>query len=127
MQLAPNGSLVVQQYRRSQLISLGTTVTGTSATQILAAQSGGVYADIASLTITTTPGTSQAFTATLSDGTNSYVFDLDQNNAAGVNTISITFNPPLPASSAAHSWTQQNSQSVTTHTTVVAIKQTANF
>jgi hypothetical protein len=128
MQLAQNGSLIVQPYRRSQIFTQTTTITSASIATILAAPPAGIFADITNLIITTTTsGTSNPFTVQITDGTAIYTFDLNTNQAVGPPTINITFNPPLAATSAAHIWQQTNSSATpTTHTTVVAVKQ-ANF
>ena len=129
MQLGPNGNLIDQPYRRSQIITQATTITSTSATTVLNAQSSGIYADITNLIISTTSATpSTPFTVIISDGTKSYTFDLNTDQTVGPPTINIAFIPPLTASSSATPWTQTNSSATpTTHTTVVAVKQAANF
>lgn len=128
VQLAPNGSLIDQTYRRSQIaVSSVATTSGTPST--LFSGIAGTYIDLTSLTITTpSSNTSNVFTASITDGTVTYVFDLNTDEATGANTISITFNPPLPMSATGDSWKQSNTGTlITTHTTVVAVKQTANF
>jgi len=128
------GNLFVKPYRRSQTVSQATTIaSSSSATTILAAQAAGIFADISKLIITVTPAavTAIQFTATLSDGTNSYVFDLDTGvtaatGAEGVD-LDLDFNPPLPATTAATAWTLTLSvATVTVNVTVVAVKQKAS-
>jgi hypothetical protein len=134
------GNLFVKPIRRQNTTSKATTIAAsTTATTILAAQASGVFADISNLLITVTPTAGATagvtFTATLSDGTNSYIFDMNTGNDSTTtiagnpgDPINIHFNPPLPATSAATAWTQTNSVStgVTTHTTVVAVLQKAS-
>jgi hypothetical protein len=134
------GSLFVKPIRRQNTTSKATTIAASaSATTILAAQAAGVFADISNIIITVTPTAGATagvtFTATLSDGTNSYIFDMNTGNDSTTtiagnpgDPINIQFNPPLPAASAATAWTQTNSVStgVTTHTTVVAVLQKAS-
>ncbi len=126
------GSLFVKPYRRAQTTSKATTIASSSGTTtVLAAQAAGIFADISSLVITVTPAAATAiqFTATLSDGTNSYLYDLDTGTTAAssvAGTVNITWNPPLPATSAATAWTIALSvATVTVHITVVAALQKA--
>ena len=133
------GSQFVKPYRRSQTVVQATTIASSSAaTPVLAAQAAGIFADISNLIITVTPAagavTNIPFTATLSDGTNSYIFDLDT-GATGSATVSgsgptnlvATFNPPIPASTAATAWQLTLSvNTVTVHVTTVAVLQKAS-
>jgi len=126
------GSAFVKPYRRSQVVSKATTIAAsTAATTVLAAQGAGIFADISNLIVTTTPAatTSTAYTVTLSDGTNSYIFDLTQGlaTAAGEDQVNINFNPPLPAATANTAWTITNSTTTpTNHITIVAVLQKAS-
>ena len=126
------GSQFVKPYRRSQTVGQATTIASTTgATTVLAAQAAGIFADISNLIITITPiaVTAVAVTATLSDGSLSYIFDLDSGvvAAGGSSIINANFNPPLPASSVATPWTIALSVStVTVHVTVVAVLQKAS-
>lgn len=124
----PHSRSVLKGHRRSQIITQATAITSSSVQTILAAQTG-FYTDITNLIITTTSvNASTPFTVSITDGTNTYLFDLNPDQAVGSNTISIPFNPPLPAASSGHIWQQTNSSATpTTHTTVVAVKQAANF
>lgn len=128
------GSVFVKPYRRSQTASQATTITNSGATiTVLAAQAAGIFADLSKLVIAVTPAatTGTAFTATLSDGTKSYIYDMDT-GVAGATAIegvpvNLDFNPPLPASSAATAWTVTLSvATVTVHITVVAALQKAS-
>lgn len=137
------GSLFVKPYRRGQTTAKATTISNSvAATTVLAAQAAGIFADIATLVMTVTPaptatgGLDTAFTATLSDGTNSYIFDMDT-GAVGTATItggpptniSVSFNPPLPATTAATAWTVTLSVAMANnpvHITVVAALQKAS-
>lgn len=126
------GSLFVKPFRRSQTVSKGTTIAlSGSATSVLPVQGSGVFADITQLVITATPAavTAVSFTATLSDGTATYIFDI---NTGVVGTLAqpplvINFNPALPATTANTAWTVTlSSSSVTVHITVVAVLQQAS-
>jgi hypothetical protein len=105
------GDLFVKPYRRSQVVSQATTIAAsTSATTVLAAQAASTFADISNLIITPSPIATTAidFTATLSDGTKTYIFGLNTGVTAtgtGSGPLVINFNPPLPATTAATAWT----------------------
>jgi hypothetical protein len=128
------GSLFVKPFRRSQTVAQATTITASTATTtVLAAQAAGIFADISSLTMTVVPGATvdTAFTATLSDGTNSYVFSMDTGalgTAVGVPApISLAWNPALPATTAATIWTiALSSATPTVYIVVVATLQKAS-
>jgi hypothetical protein len=134
LQMDYGGSLFVKPLRRSESVAQATTIaSSSSATTVLAAQATGIFADISNLIITVTPAatTNLAFTATLSDGTNSYIYDMDTGglatSVADPTQININFNPPLPATSAATAWTIALSvATVTVHITVVAVLQKAS-
>jgi hypothetical protein len=130
-----NGSTFVKPIRRSQTVAQATTITNSSATTTILAADGtaGVFRDISNLMITVTPAatTDLAFTATLSDGTNSYIFDMDTGALATATAdptiINLSFNPPLPATSSATLWSLTLSiNTVTVHVTVVAVRQKAS-
>lgn len=125
------GSLFVKPYRRGQTVSQATTISATGATTILAAQAAGIFADITTLIISVTPQatTASSFTATISDGTNSYVIDLiAQVTTANGTTppVVLQFDPPLKATAAATAWTINISATNTIHVTVVAALQKAS-
>ncbi len=130
------GDVFVRPYRRSQVVRQATTISNSSgSTTVLAAQAASVFADISNLIITVTPGatTDLAFTATLSDGTVSYIFDMDTGalltSVASPSQINVNFNPPLPATTAATAWTIALSAALSTspvHITVVAVIGLAN-
>lgn len=126
-------SLFVKPFRRSQTLSQATTISSSSAAHtILAAQVSGpgspLFTDLTQLTITcTAQATGVAFTATLSDGTNSFIYDL---NTGSTTSLVIAppfmeqFNPALPATNSNTAWTLTlSSSSVTCHVTVVAVLQ----
>jgi len=130
------GSLFVKPIRRAQTVSKPTTITNSAAaTTVLAAQAAGIFADIAKIVMTVIPiagiVAETTFTATLSDGTNSYIFDMDAGDLGSTTVpgtaptnVNISFNPPLPATTAATAWTVALSVStVTVHITTVAILQ----
>lgn len=127
------GSVFVKPYRRGQTVGKSTTISSTTATAIVAAPSAGIFADLASLVITVTPQstTGEAFTVTVSDGTVSYIFDMFTGVSATLASqpITLTFNPPIPATTAATAWNATVS-AVTTqptiHVTTVAILQKAS-
>ena len=126
------GSLFVKNTRRSQTAAQGTTITNsTTATAVTATPAAATFADLSQLIITVTPiaVTAIAFTATLSDGTNTYIYDIDTGvtAAGGGSAISINFNPPLPATSAATGWTVALSvNTVVAHITTVVVLQKAS-
>src|SRR5271157_75080 len=121
------GSIFIKPYRRGQTVSKATTCTTTAATTILAAQAAGIFADISTIVITVTGAAAAAFTVTLSDGTNSYIYDMTTGTATSTGTqVNITFNPPLPAASAATAWTLAMSAANTVHVTLVAVLQKAS-
>jgi hypothetical protein len=128
------GSIFVKPLRRSQTVTQATTITtSTGATSVLAAQATGIFADISSLVITVAPGATAntAFTATLSDGTNNFIFDMFTGALATVPAspvgVNVLFNPPLPATAAATAWTVTlSSATPTVHITVVAVLQKAS-
>jgi hypothetical protein len=127
------GSLFVKNYRRAQTVTKATTIASSAtATTVLAAQAAGIFADISMLIITTTAAatTPIQFTATLSDGTNSFIYDLDTGATATPSpqgNLVFNFTPPIPATTAATAWTIQLSvATVTVHITVVAVLQKAS-
>src|SRR5579864_26270 len=126
------GSLFVKNTRRSQTAAQGTTITTTTtATAVTATPAASTFADLSQLIITVTPiaGTAIAFTATLSDGTNTYIYDLDTGVIAtgGGDLLVANFNPPLPATSAATGWTVALSvNAVVAHITTVVVLQKAS-
>lgn len=127
VQLDAYGSLFIKPYRRSQTVPQATTITTTTKTTILAAQAAGIFADISTLIVTAqSSATAAAFTVTLSDGTNSYIYDMNVDNAVGTQELNINFEPPLPATSAATAWTLQLSVAETVHVTCVGVLQKAS-
>jgi hypothetical protein len=126
------GSTFVKPYRRGETIGQATTIASSSAaTTVLTAGAAGIFLDIASLVITATgQATNVAFTATLSDGTNSYVFDLNTGSTTTFTPappLVVNFDPPLKAASAATAWTiALSSAAVTVHITVNAVLQKAS-
>lgn len=109
---------VVLNHVRDLITATPTTITNSSsATSVMAAGAAGVFRDIISLIITQSSGT--ATTATLSDGTASYIFDLAATAGTG---LSIQFPTPLPATSTATAWTLQlGVNTITVHVTVIAV------
>jgi hypothetical protein len=128
------GSLFVKPIRRSETVSQATTIASSAAsTTILAAQAAGIFADISNLIVTVTAAAaiSLPFTVTLSDGTQSYIFDMETGALATSPAISVplnlSFNPPLSATTAATVWTITLSvATVTVHITVNAVLQKAS-
>ena len=128
------GSQFVKPYRRSQTVAQATTIAAsTTKTTVLAAQAAGVFADISTLIMTVVPGATvdTAFTAILTDGTNNYTISMDTGalgTAVGVPApINITFNPPLPATTAATVWSVTLSSSTpTVYINIVAVLQKAS-
>jgi hypothetical protein len=111
------GNLFHRPFRRSDMVTKALTITSTStATTLFTAGAAGVYTDLTNLVITPTPlaGTTASivFTATISDGTNNYIFDMISGNAGVTGTadssalgVNVAFNPPLTAAVAATTWT----------------------
>lgn len=128
-QIDPNGSLFIAKYRRSQVVAKATTISATGATTILAAQGAGIYADLTDLLITVSDqaSTASAFTVTLSDGTASYIFDLEAPVTPALGSpLLLQFSPFLPATSANTAWTINESATNTIHVSVVALLQQAS-
>jgi hypothetical protein len=133
------GSLFVKPYRRSQTTAQGTTIASSSgATNILPVGASGIFVDLASLTISVTPlaaaAAPVAFTATIGDGTNTYIYDL-QADALGTTVLisnpsgplALTFNPPIPGVTSATQWKATLSvNNVTVHITAVGVLQGAS-
>ncbi len=125
------GSLFVRPARRSATVAQASVISSVSTpVTALAAQASGVFSDISTVVMTVTAAASAdiAFTVTLSDGTASYVFDLDtgalSTAVAAPPPLVINFNVPLPATTAATAWTvTSSSASVTVHITLVAVLQ----
>jgi hypothetical protein len=133
LQLAPNGSLLVQPYRRSQTGVATGSIASTTAATMIAAGSSGVYNDITELVLSLSAETTAAYiTVNVSDGTNTYKFGIASEavGTAGSGSwpVVITFNPPLPATSSATAWTiALSAADATVQYTVEYVKQTANF
>jgi hypothetical protein len=127
-QLGPNGNLLVQVFRRSQIgVATGSIASTTAATMITAGSSG-VYNDITELVLSESAETTAAvITVNVSDGTNSYKFGIDC-ATTGASPIVIQFSPPLPAASAATAWTiAESAADCTVQYSASYVKQTANF
>jgi hypothetical protein len=127
------GSVFVKPYRRGQTAGKSTTISGTTATAIVTAPGAGIFADLAGLYITVTPQatTGEAFTISISDGTNTYVFDMFTGITATVapTSIQLNFDPPIPATSTATAWNATVSTITTQptiHVTTVAVLQKAS-
>jgi hypothetical protein len=125
------GSIFVKPYRRSETVAQATTIASSAAaTTVLAAQAAAIFADINTLVITATAAltTDLQFTATLSDGTASYIFDMETGTiATPASPLVISFNPPISATTAATAWTIALSvATVTVHITVGAVLQKAS-
>ncbi len=127
------GSLFVKPYRRAQTVASKATITNSAvAVTVLPAQAAGIFADISSLVVTATPAASVSlpFTLTLSDGTATYVWDMETGalatSPADGTLLNFTFNPPIPATTAAVAWTiATNVATVTVHATSIAVLQKA--
>jgi hypothetical protein len=134
LQCNGSGVLFIRNFRRS--LTIGKTVTianSAAAVTIFAAQSSGVFLDISQVFISVLPlaaGTAPiSFTATLSDGTNNYIFDLQ---AVQIGTavlvsnplppLNVNFNPPILETNAATAWTLTLSvATVTVHVNIQGI------
>ena len=130
------GSAFVKPYRRSQTVAQGSVINAsTSPVTCLAAQGVGIFADISTLIITVTAAatTDLGFTVTLSDGTATYIFDMNTGSLGGGsddpnNPLMISFPAALPATSTNTAWTVTSSVStgVVCNITVVAVLQKAS-
>lgn len=125
------GSLFVKPFRRGQTGHQATTISATGATTIITAQAAGIFADISTLVISVTPQatTASSFTASLSDGTATYIVDLiaQVTTAAGTTPpVILQFNPPLAATTAATAWTINMSATNTIHVSAVFALQKAS-
>lgn len=71
-------------------------------------------------------------TVQVADGTNTYSYgfacEADGTAGAGNQPVAITFNPPLPETTAATAWTiKESAADCTVQYTVEYVKQSANF
>jgi hypothetical protein len=133
------GSLLVKTARRGQVISQATTIASSAAaTTIIAAGAASTFRDITKIFISVVSLAAGAapisFTATLSDGTSNYIFDMQADQlGTGVlisnpsPPLNLDFNPPLSATTAATAWTITLSvATVTVHITAVALQGLAS-
>lgn len=130
------GNIFTRPFRRSQTVAQSSVINAsTSPVTCLAAQGAGIFADISTfvLTITAAATTDLGFTVTLSDGTASYVFDLNTGSlGTGTgdpnNPLVLLLPVPLPATSANTAWTITSSVStgVVVHCMVIAVLQKAS-
>jgi len=126
------GSLFVRPSRRSSVITNAIAITNTStATTLLPAQAGDIFADLSELIVTVVPSsgtTCTVFNLTISDGTKNYVYDM----VSGCTTLPGTllnfiYDPPFPASVAATTWTAKlSTSSITAHLAASAVLQKAS-
>jgi hypothetical protein len=135
-----NGSIFVKPFRRSQTVAQATTIALSAAATTILAASGiaGIFRDLTKLVISVTPLAAGVaaitFTATLSDGTNNYIFDMqaDQTGTAVLVSnpsppLNLDFNPALPAATANTVWTLTLSvNTVTVHVVAMAVRQAAS-
>jgi hypothetical protein len=133
------GNLFTKHIRRSQVKAQATTIANSAvATTVITAPGAGIFADMSRLILSVVPlaaGTAPtSFTATLSDGTNNFIYDMqaDQLGTAALisnptQILDLNFDPSLPATTAATAWTITLSvATVTVHITAVAILQKAS-
>jgi hypothetical protein len=128
------GSIFVKPIRRSETAASKATITSSAvAVTVMPAQAAGIFADISSLVVTVTPAAtvSLPFTLTLSDGTATYVWDMETGalatSSADGTLLNLAFNPPLSATTAATAWTiATNVATVTVHATAIAVLQKAS-
>jgi hypothetical protein len=109
-QLDGSGNLFVNNIRRSQVVPATGNIASTTAATLLAAQGAGIFADLASLVMTCRLGATGPvlFGVTISDGTNSYRFNMSSESTAtggGNPPLSVYFDPPIPAHAANTAWT----------------------
>jgi hypothetical protein len=110
MQVDSWGSLFVNESRRSQIVPVTGNIASTTAATLVAAQGAGIFTDLASLVLTCRLGTTAPvlFGVNVSDGTNTYRFNLSSESTAtggGNPPLTINFDPPLVATSANTAWT----------------------
>jgi hypothetical protein len=126
------GSLFIKHARRSETLSQATTIASSSAsTTVLASGGANIFTDISNLivTVTTAATTSIPFTVTLSDGTKSFIYDMETGSLTtnAPSPLALAFDPPLAASSAATVWTIALSvATVTVHIVVNSVLQKAS-
>jgi hypothetical protein len=104
------GSQFVKPYRRSQTKAATGSIASTTAATLLAAQAAGIFADLAVLVLTLGGESTAAYiTVNISDGTNTYKFAFSSEAigtaGAGSWPMTINFDPPIPATTAATAWT----------------------
>jgi hypothetical protein len=105
------GNLFVNNVRRSQVKAVTGSIASTTAATLLAAQAAGVFADLANLvlTISAVASTEAIITCNISDGTTTYEFGMATGpttvNGATLSPVTISFDPPIPATNAATAWT----------------------
>lgn len=134
IQVDSAGTAFVRPYRRSQYKATPVTITAsTTPVTAVAAQGANIFADITGffVTVTAAATTATAFTITLSDGTVSYVFDLDTGalatSSADPTILSLPFPSPLPATTANTAWTATSSSATPTmHIVTTFIVNIAN-
>jgi hypothetical protein len=128
------GSQFVKPYRRSQTAASKAIISSSAvAVTVMPAQAAGIFADISSLVVTVVPAASVSlpFTLTLSDGTATYIWDMETGalatSSADGTILNFTFNPPLSATTAATAWTiATNVSTVVVHATAIAVLQKAS-
>jgi hypothetical protein len=104
------GSLFVNNVRRSQVVPATGNIASTTAATLLAAQGAGIFADLSGLVLTCRLGATgpALFGVTISDGTNSYRFNMSSESTAtggGNPPLAVNFDPPIPAHAANTAWT----------------------
>lgn len=125
------GAVNIRPFRRNKTVCTPTTIASSSSpTTVMAAQGAATFADISNLVITVVPAATVdlAFTATLSDGTQSFVYDMDTGALATApadpTIVNVEFNPPMAATSANTAWTiTLNVATVTVHITTCAVDE----
>jgi hypothetical protein len=130
------GNIFTKHIRRSQVSVKSTTIANSAvAATIITAPGAGIFADMSRLILSVVPLAAAAvpisFTATLSDGTNNFIYDLQADQLGTAVLVSnptqildLNFDPSLPATTAATAWTiTLSAATVTVHITAVAILQ----
>jgi len=133
LQCAPNGSLLTQPFRRSQIKMATGSIASTTAATLLAAQGAGIFADLKSLVLTLSAETTAAYiTVNISDGTNTYEFGFSSEAVgtagSGAWPVPINWDVPIPATTANTAWTiALSAADATVRYVAQFINQTANF
>jgi hypothetical protein len=110
LQADASGNLFVNNIRRSQVVTATGNIASTTAANIIAGQGAGIFADLSGILLTARLGATAAvlFGVNISDGTKTYRINMSSETSAsggGNPPVSVTFDPPLVATTANTAWT----------------------